>query len=237
MWELLLLPVCISFVVGAPETRLIITPTLHSTLQNKGVANIFVTLKADTRTILDTVTNARFESRIEKLNALHDALQDHAEKSQRPILNFLLNRHHSQVFTVTSFWITNQIFIKNADTSLVHDIAVQFFDIISSIDEEFFANLIEPVSIQTNVTLNNQEVQWGVQKIQAPEAWEHLEGTWKSGESVVVATIDTGVRASHEALRNNFVGDYGWFDPSTGTPDPTDNNGHGTHTMYAMINF
>ncbi len=230
MWELLLLPVCISFVVGAPDTRLTITPTLHSTLLNKGVANIFITLKADTRTTLDTITHGRFETRIEKLNALHDALQDHAEKTQRPILNFLSNRQHPQHFTVTSFWITNQIFIKNVDTFLVHDIAVQFSDIVSSIDEEFFAHLIEPVSIQTNVTLNSQDVQWGVQKIQAPEAWEHLGSTYEAGESVVVATIDTGVRATHEALRNNFVGDYGWFDPSSKTPGPTDINGHGTHT-------
>ncbi|ODM87317.1 Bacillopeptidase F [Orchesella cincta] len=47
---------------------------------------------------------------------------------------------------------------------------------------------------------------------------------------VIIATVDTGVRGTHEALKDNFVGEYGWFDPSTSTPEPTDNNGHGTHT-------
>ncbi|ODM93518.1 Bacillopeptidase F [Orchesella cincta] len=72
------------------------------------------------------------------------------------------------------------------------------------------------------------EHQWGVVKIQAPEAWQEL-GTL-SGEGVIIATVDTGVRGTHEALKDNFVGEYGWFDPSTSTPTPTDNNGHGTHT-------
>ncbi|ODM86705.1 Bacillopeptidase F [Orchesella cincta] len=68
----------------------------------------------------------------------------------------------------------------------------------------------------------------GSVKIQAPEAWQEL-GTL-SGEGVIIATVDTGVRGTHEALKDNFVGEYGWFDPSTSTPEPTDNNGHGTHT-------
>jgi len=65
-------------------------------------------------------------------------------------------------------------------------------------------------------------------KIQAPEAWAVLED--RKGDGVVVATVDTGVRVTHEALKDNFLGDYGWFDPSTYDPLPTDRNGHGTHT-------
>ncbi|ODM87619.1 Bacillopeptidase F [Orchesella cincta] len=89
------------------------------------------------------------------------------------------------------------------------------------------AHLIEPVDMK-NVEALADEHQWGVVKIQAPEAWQEL-GTL-SGEGVIIATVDTGVRGTHEALKDNFVGEYGWFDPSTSTPEPTDNNGHGTHT-------
>ncbi|ODM93519.1 Bacillopeptidase F [Orchesella cincta] len=33
-------------------------------------------------------------------------------------------------------------------------------------------------------------------------------------EGVIIATVDTGVRGTHEALKDNFVGEYGWFDPA-----------------------
>ncbi|ODM91346.1 Bacillopeptidase F [Orchesella cincta] len=38
------------------------------------------------------------------------------------------------------------------------------------------------------------------------------------------------VRGTHEALKDNFVGEYGWFDPSHQHSYTHDNNGHGTHT-------
>jgi len=72
--------------------------------------------------------------------------------------------------------------------------------------------------------------EWGIEKIRAQDAWE-LDGG-NSGEGIVVANIDTGVRYTHEALSHNFRGvDYGWFDPYTLAPSPIDRNGHGTHTM------
>ncbi|ODM88160.1 Bacillopeptidase F [Orchesella cincta] len=70
----------------------------------------------------------------------------------------------------------------------------------------------------------------GVAKIEADKAWGVIGGLQKAGQGVIIATVDTGVRGTHEALRDNFVGEYGWFDPSTRDPTPTDNNGHGTHT-------
>jgi len=37
------------------------------------------------------------------------------------------------------------------------------------------------------------------------------------------------VRVSHEALRDNFLGEFGWYDPYDKTSIPYDNIGHGTH--------
>jgi len=42
------------------------------------------------------------------------------------------------------------------------------------------------------------------------------------------------VRGTHEALRDNYVGEYGWFDPYAGRDVPTDVNGHGTHTIGSI---
>lgn len=64
---------------------------------------------------------------------------------------------------------------------------------------------------------------WGMEKIQAPAAWDVTTGS----ESVIVAVVDTGINYNHED-----------FDPSLiikgpnyayGTSDPMDDNGHGTH--------
>jgi len=191
------------------------------------VANIFVTLKDDTSEVLANIDASRFPDRSAKLNALHEALVNHARRTQEPIISFLSSQ--PQTFEVTSFWITNQVYIRGAGSALVSQLTENFAHLTSSIDEEFFAHLIEPVSVKLNVTLA-EDHEWGVLKIQAPQAWDHLGGAARAGEGVVIATVDTGVRGTHEALKDNFVGEYGWLDPSTATPTPTDNNGHGTHT-------
>ena len=57
---------------------------------------------------------------------------------------------------------------------------------------------------------------------------------WEAGNTgggVVIATIDTGVRHTHEALAPGFRGgDYSWFDAINGSAQPYDDNGHGTLT-------
>lgn len=222
----------LTFVFAVPSTVPIIAPELDSVFRDKGSANVFITLKVTTSSVLAVIKTSQFHSRSDKLSTLYSALLAHSQNTQQPIQNYLLEQIRQQrgTFTIKSFWITNQIYIKNASQTLVSKLATNFPDLIESIDQEFFAHLIEPVTIQTNITLSStEEIQWGVQKIQAPEAWEYLGGN--SGGDVIVASIDTGVRGTHEALRHNFLGDYGWFDPSTGTLAPTDNNGHGTHTM------
>jgi subtilisin family serine protease len=40
---------------------------------------------------------------------------------------------------------------------------------------------------------------------------------------------------THEALRDNYYGDYGWFDPYEMSDFPIDNNGHGTHVTGTMV--
>jgi len=79
--------------------------------------------------------------------------------------------------------------------------------------------------------LNNYGQNGGVPDadLDGPEGWDVI----REGTDVIVAILDSGVRWTHEDLRDNL-----WRDPRTGsnglnlvtgTNNPWDDNGHGTH--------
>ncbi len=87
--------------------------------------------------------------------------------------------------------------------------------------------------------LNNTGQSFGVKDadIDAPEAW-YLKGTDSSG--VILVVIDTGVDYNHPDLKANiwhnpWPGNFGYINDLyginaiTGSGDPKDDNGHGTH--------
>ncbi|WP_144649547.1 S8 family peptidase [Bacillus cereus] len=64
--------------------------------------------------------------------------------------------------------------------------------------------------------------QYGLQKIQAPQAWD----SQRSDPGVKVAVIDTGVQGSHPDLASKVIYGHDYVD-NDNTSD--DGNGHGTH--------
>ncbi len=65
-------------------------------------------------------------------------------------------------------------------------------------------------------------LQWSLNKIGLPEAWEAEKGT---SNSVTVAVLDTGVYAAHPDLAGKVVAGYDFVNLDT---DPSDDDGHGT---------
>ncbi len=63
--------------------------------------------------------------------------------------------------------------------------------------------------------------QWYLSKIQAPTAWDLTTGA----PGVIVAVLDSGVRASHPDLAGKVLAGRDFID---GDSNPTDENGHGT---------
>ena len=128
--------------------------------------------------------------------------------------------------TIRQLWITNQIIVRGVDRKLLDQLEMS--DEVSSMTEEIFYPIEEPIEkiVHPNGTVPSAGEQWGVSAIQAPSVW----ASGYRGSGAVIATIDTGVRGTHIALRNNFRSNYGWYDPYSGTSTPNDQNGHGTHT-------
>uniref|UniRef100_A0A6M3M4K9 Putative peptidase n=1 Tax=viral metagenome TaxID=1070528 RepID=A0A6M3M4K9_9ZZZZ len=78
-------------------------------------------------------------------------------------------------------------------------------------------HLIEP-----KVVPLDQAAPWGIDKIRAREV--HSAGN--KGTGIKVCIIDTGIDYTHEDLKANYNGGYNFV---ANTPDPLDDNGHGTH--------
>ncbi|WP_326562304.1 S8 family serine peptidase [Micromonospora sp. NBC_01796] len=74
---------------------------------------------------------------------------------------------------------------------------------------------------------------WNLTGIGADRVWSQLGAT---GSGIVVGSSDSGVDGRHPALAAGFRGgDDSWFDPWNGTRSPTDQGGHGTHTLATAV--
>ncbi|MFC3503064.1 S8 family serine peptidase [Micromonospora krabiensis] len=75
--------------------------------------------------------------------------------------------------------------------------------------------------------------EWNIRQIGADRVWADLGVT---GAGVVVGSSDSGVDGRHPALAGGFRGgDDSWYDPWDGTRTPTDEGGHGTHTVGSAV--
>ncbi|MFC4016871.1 S8 family serine peptidase [Micromonospora sp. GCM10011542] len=75
--------------------------------------------------------------------------------------------------------------------------------------------------------------QWNIRQIGADRVWSQLGVT---GAGIVVGSSDSGVDGSHPALRAGFRGgDDSWYDPWRRSRAPTDQGGHGTHTVGSAV--
>ncbi|MCG5438216.1 S8 family serine peptidase, partial [Micromonospora foliorum] len=75
--------------------------------------------------------------------------------------------------------------------------------------------------------------EWNIRQIGADRVWSQLRVT---GTGVVVGSSDSGVDGTHPALRAGFRGgDDSWYDPWDDTRSPTDQGGHGTHTVGSAV--
>src|ERR1700679_972400 len=111
-----------------------IDPALKATLKSKPTANVFISFNVGTASVLNSFTQTNFETRTDRLTALSAVLQEHAASTQQHVLQFL----NAETFLdFKSFWINNQVFVRDADLALLEKLAT-FPEIAEIVEEEFF---------------------------------------------------------------------------------------------------
>ncbi len=80
-------------------------------------------------------------------------------------------------------------------------------------------------------------VPWNISKIGADSVQAALGIT---GQGVVVGSLDTGARVTHQLLRDSYKCASGshaacWRDTVSNSATPIDNNGHGSHTLGIVV--
>src|SRR6266571_6905730 len=215
-----------------------IAPWVTEHTANGQQAEFFVVL-ADQA---DLSPAAALPTKAQKGRFVHDALLNKAQTTQAPILQWLAERGIEH----QSFYIVNGILVKGS-----REIA------------EALASRPDVARVEGNPVIQNPlpEAVEGPVQPEAPVAIEpgitytHAPQVWAlgfTGQQIVVASADTGVRWTHNALKPHYRGwdgqnanhNYNWHDSihdSVGNPCgndstfPCDDFFHGSHTTGTAI--
>lgn len=145
------------------------------------------------------------------------ALSEQARASRRTLEPWLNERRkRGQVSRVVPLWVVNALSVTATDEVLGELARLPQVAAVTP-DEVWIVPAALPA--EPNVVV-----------VQVPPLW--VEGVW--GQGAVVASLDSGVDASHPALWSRFRAG-GWFDPYGQHATPIDVSGHGTWTMGVMV--
>jgi serine protease AprX len=174
---------------------------------------------------------------------VYNTLTQHASLSQAAIKSSL----RQQGIQFRSFWAANMI-VAEIDAAEVEELAAR--PDVARIDSNSWKRRIdksEKVLPEISSNLSPTSVEWGVTNINAPVVWS----AGFTGQGIVVAGLDTGIRWSHDTIKSKYRGwngstadhNYNWFDAvhsgggtcGANTTAPCDDNSHGTHTVGTMV--
>jgi subtilisin family serine protease len=184
--------------------------------------------QADTGFALDIA------GREERYAAVFETLTEHALDDQADLRAFLDGRGVSY----TPYYLINGMeveggFLLRRQIAARPDVA----RILNSPHTRPLRPSINRLGLYTPTSHTSANLAWGVDEMDAELVWEEFGVT---GEGIIVGGADSGVDWTHPALEGSYIGsegshDYTWLDPWDDTQEPTDTNGHGTHTMGTVL--
>jgi subtilisin family serine protease len=169
---------------------------------------------------------------------VYNTLRSHADRTQAGIRAAL----DASKTPYRSFWVNNSLLVTGG-RSTVETLAARAD--VARIESNRPARWIEDPAIAdaSSADASPNVIEWGVQRVNAPQVW----AMGFTGQGIVVANQDTGVRWTHNAIKNQYRGwngatadhNYNWWDSihagggvcGPNTQEPCDDNGHGTHTV------
>jgi subtilisin family serine protease len=175
---------------------------------------------------------------------VYNTLRSHAERTQAGLRAYL----SSQGVSYRPFWVTNVIQVTG-DRALMESLAAR--PDVAKIESNRPQRWIEDEEVAnyevTNTPAIPGVVEWGVINVNAPQVW----AMGYTGQGIVIAGQDTGVRWTHAAIKNQYRGwdgatadhNYNWWDAihsgggacGPNTQAPCDDNSHGTHTVGTTV--
>jgi serine protease AprX len=220
-----------------------IAPWVMEHTANGQQAQFFVVL-ADQA---DLSPAANLQSKTEKGRFVYQTLLDKAQTTQGPILQLLQDRNIEH----QSFYIVNAILVKG-DRQLAETLAAR--PDVARIDGNPVIHNdlpqrgpVEQSPLQPRGPSAPATIEPGITYTHAPDVW----GLGFTGQDIVIASADTGVRWTHNALKPHYRGwdgvnadhDYNWHDSihsgggvcGPDSPEPCDDFFHGSHTTGTAI--
>src|SRR5947207_6116163 len=189
---------------------------------------------------------AHLATKTAKSHFVFEALRTKAQTSQASILQWLRERNVEH----QSFYIVNAILVRGS-RQVAEALAARTDVARVEGNPLIHNNLPQPDSAEQAPATPGERpaaIEPGITYTHAPDVW--AQGF--TGQGIVVASADTGVRWTHNALKPHYRGwdgtsadhDYNWHDSihdSVGNPcgndttEPCDDVAHGSHTTGTMV--
>jgi serine protease AprX len=220
-----------------------IAPWVMEHTANGQQAQFFVVL-ADQA---DLSPAASLPTKTEKGRFVYQTLLDKAQTTQGPILQWLRERNieHRSFFSVNAILVKGSREVADALAARPDVARVEGNPIIHN-------NLPQPGPVeqtpaQPRGPATPATIEPGITYTHAPDVW----ALGFTGQDIVIASADTGVRWTHNALKPHYRGwdgvtadhDYNWHDSihsgggvcGPDSPEPCDDFFHGSHTTGTAI--
>jgi len=188
---------------------------------------------------LEPIASQSFPDLAAKRTRIFNKLREFTNREHRKMIEHVIEYAQSSGLPITydSFWITNQFLIKS-ETNIPEDYKTKFQN---DFQDQLQGNPIESpheseqlaplVFIDNGREPRASTITPSLQQIRVQGAW-HMG---YNGTNVTVAIIGGGVRYSHPNIQNQYLGDYGWYDPFFNSMEPFDNAGFGTDALGIMV--